>query len=733
MGKPVRGSRSGLTAEFERVIQARHHDPFRVLGYHPSDSGLRIRTLMPRVRAVSILMGAREYPMARLGASDLFEWSGIGVEATHPYRFRFTDDHGHCRECYDPYGFAAQIPDYDLHLFSEGRNLQLYRVLGAHPYCVDGIEGTLFATWAPNAARVSVVGDFNQWDGRCHAMRSRGRSGVWELFIPELGAGELYKFEILNRDSGEALLKADPFARQCQAAPNTASVTLGESRHDWQDTFWMQARRGDHWQSAAVSLYEVHLGSWRRGDQGQFLDYRALAEQLIPYVIELGFTHLELLPIMEHPFHGSWGYQAVGYFAPTGRYGDPDGLRYFIDQCHQQGLGVILDWVPAHFPRDDHALARFDGSALYEHSDPRRGEHRDWDTLIFNYGRNEVRNFLLASALFWLREFHFDGLRVDAVASMLYLDYSREPGEWLPNIYGERENLEAVAFLKELNAMVASEVPGALVFAEESTAWPQVTQAPERGGLGFSMKWNMGWMNDTLSYFRKDPVHRSFHHDQLTFSLLYAFSERFVLPLSHDEVVHGKGSLLGKMPGDDWQRFANLRLLLSYQYLHPGKKLLFMGTELAPWREWDHDGELDWSMLQYDRHAGVQRLVTDLNRLYREHSALHQFDFDWRGFEWLDCHDYSQSVISFLRRSATETCVVVLNFTAVVRYNYRVGVPLGGYYQELLNSDGTCYGGSGVGNAGGVEAEPEPYMGKTCSLSLTLPPLGVLVLRGPKG
>lgn len=722
---------SELTREQVRIVTARHHDPFAVLGYYQSAEQSIIRAFVPAAARVGIISAEEELSMERLGTTDLFQWQGAPDVVVPPYRLCSYDHRGAYRAWYDPYSFSPQIADFDLHLFHQGRHRHAYRFLGANARTVNGIDGMLFATWAPNAERVSVVGDFNHWDGRCHPMRCRGDSGIWELFIPGLGAGELYKYELVSRQGGNCLLRADPYGRRCQAAPETASVTTAVSSYQWRDQSWLHARQGTHWQAEPVSIYEVHPGSWRRKPDGRYLGYRELADQLAPYVRSLGFSHIELMPVTEHPFDGSWGYQSLGYFAPTGRFGDADDLRYLIDCCHQHGLGVILDWVPAHFPRDEHGLARFDGSPLYEHDDPRRGEHPDWDTLIFNYGRNEVRNFLVASAMYWLEEFHFDGLRVDAVSSMLYLDYSREDGNWLPNIHGGRENLEAIAFLQELNSVLHEEHPGTLVLAEESTAWPSITQPVHLGGLGFSMKWNMGWMNDTLSYMRRDPVHRSFHHDQLTFSMVYAFAERFVLPLSHDEVVHGKGSLLAKMPGDDWQRFANLRLLLTYQFTHPGKKLLFMGSELASWNEWDHDRELDWYLLEVPAHAGIKQLVTDLNGTYRHHPALHRYDADWRGFQWIDCHDHEQSVLSFLRRCDGETIVVVLNFTPVVHHNYRIGVPHAGFYREVFNSDAACYGGSNVGNRGGVEADPLPWMAWENSLNLTLPPLAGLVFTLP--
>ena len=718
--------RSSLLPEpLRRIAEARHHDPFAVLGRHPTDTGLLVRAFLPNARTVTI--EETGIALERMPNTDFFEWRGDGSRVPPHYRLSWQDEHGNTRSAYDPYTFPPQIGDLDLHLLGEGRHWHAYRFLGAHVHVADDVAGTRFAVWAPNAVRISVVGDFNRWDGRMHPMRSRGDFGVWELFIPGLAAGHLYKFEIRTQ-AGDVMLKADPYANRFQQRPETACVVEGPSGHAWQDDDWLAKRRQHDWQRAPMSIYEVHLGSWVR-DGGLFVNYRELAHRLADYATHLGYTHVELLPITEHPLDISWGYQTTGYYAPTSRFGAPDDFRYFVDHLHQRGIGVLLDWAPAHFPRDEHALARFDGSALFEHQDPRRGEHRDWGTLIFNYGRNEVRNFLLASAIYWLEEFHIDGLRVDAVASMLYLDYSRSDGDWLPNQYGGRENLEAVAFLRQLNEVVHDQFPGAIVVAEESTAWPQVSRPTWLGGLGFSMKWNMGWMNDTLSYLTKDPVYRHYHHDLLTFGLLYAFSENFVLPFSHDEVVHGKGSMVGKLPGDQWQKFASLRLLYLYQYTHPGKKLLFMGGELAQWDEWDCQREIHWQLLEYPTHQGIQSLVRDLNRLYHDEPALHVLDFDPGGFEWIDCHDSSQSVLSFLRSDGRGRVVaVVLNFTPVPRHGYRVGVPLAGRWRELLNSDSAFYGGSNVGNLGELRTDVVSWMGREQSLSLTLPPLGGIVL-----
>ncbi len=712
------------SSAFRRLLEARHHDPFSLLGRHSGNGACAVRALIPGAGRVSIEPVG--LGMDRVPGTDLFLWQGEPGSVPSLYRLRWTDAAGRVHEEWDPYCFGPQLPDDAIALFSDGRNFHSHRLLGARPAKIEGVAGTLFATWAPNAERVSVIGDFNAWDGRRHPMRCRGRSGVWELFIPGLGAGTLYKLELRNNPRGTIHVKSDPYARRFEIRPATASVVEGTSRHQWRDGEWMQAR--GRWLEEPISVYEVHLGSWRRRDGGGFLGYRELAHQLVDHVRRTGFTHVELLPVTEHPLDASWGYQTIGYFAPTSRHGAPDDFRYFVDYLHRHGIGVYLDWVPGHFPKDAHGLARFDGSAVYEHEDPRLGEHRDWGTLIFNYGRNEVRSFLISSALCWLEDFHVDGLRVDAVASMLYLDYSRAPGDWLPNRYGGNENLEAVEFLRELNAVTHGHCRGSVMIAEESTAWPQVTRPTWLGGLGFSMKWNMGWMHDTLVYMTKDPVYRHYHHDTLTFGLLYAFTENFVLPFSHDEVVHGKGSMLNKMPGDAWQKLANLRLLYTYLFTYPGKKLLFMGSELGASQEWSHQRPLDWERARDPAHAGLLRLVTDLNALYRGQAALHRHDFDSSGFEWIDCHDAAQSVITYLRRDGDAFVVVILNFTPVPRQTYRIGLPAGGTYREALNSDASVYGGSNVGNLGHVRATPEPWMGRAWSVSLTLPPLAGLVL-----
>jgi 1,4-alpha-glucan branching enzyme len=625
------------------------------------------------------------------------------------------------------------ISDYEAYLFGEGHWLRAWEKMGARPAEIDGRRGYSFVVWAPNARAVSVIGSFNRWDEGAHPLRNLGASGLWETFVPEIGEGELYKFQIQPRH-GPALVKADPYALRAERPPSTASVMWHLGRHAWQDSSWMDARRGAGTAlDRPMAVYEVHPGSWRRRlEEGhRSLTWTELAEQLVPYVVRMGFTHIELLPVMEHPFEGSWGYQVTGFFAPTSRLGSPDDFRAFVDACHLHGIGVILDWVPGHFPKDDFALAWFDGTALYEHEDPRIGEHRDWGTLVFNYGRHEVRNFLLTNALYWLDTFHVDGLRVDAVASMLYLDYSRAHGEWVPNRHGGRENLEAIDFLRELNSLTHEHFPGTVTIAEESTAFSSVSRPTWVGGLGFTYKWNMGWMHDILTYAAKDPVFRRWEHQHLTFSMLYAFTENFILPFSHDEVVHGKGSLMNKAPGDAWQKAATLRTLFAFMYAHPGKKLLFMGSEIGQWSEWDHDSSLDWHLLDQPLHGGLQRFVEDLNRLYRSEPALWQQDFDPPGFEWIDCNDHESSVISLIRRAADpdDWLVAVLNWTPIVRQNYRVGVPEPGFYEERLNSDAWMYAGSNVGNAGGAQAEDITAHGRPYSIRLTLPPLAAVILK----
>jgi 1,4-alpha-glucan branching enzyme len=716
--------------EIQRLLAGRHHDPFELLGCHRHGNQWHIRALLPGAAEAAVVIDGISHPMERLPATDFFVFR-LAQQSAPRYQLRWRSGQGDWQQVEDPYRLGPALSDFDLHLFGQGKHEHVYRVLGAHCCEHEGIAGVRFATWAPNAGRVSVVGDFNQWHGLRHPMRCRGGSGVWELFIPGLGGGEKYKFEMCTA-GGRLHLKADPYGNRFEMRPATAAIVCAPSAFQWTDQHWLARRVHWDWQHAPISIYEFHAGSWRTDEAGNFLNFRDMAHQLADYVAALGFTHVELLPVAEHPLDDSWGYQTTGYFAPSQRFGSPDDFRYFVNLMHERDIGVILDWVPAHFPRDAHALARFDGTALYEHADPRRGEHTDWGTLIFNYGRNEVRNFLLGSANYWLEEFHLDGLRVDAVASMLYLDYSRKAGQWAPNRYGGRENLEAIDFLRKLNTLTLGRHPGTLTIAEESTAWPQVTRPTWVGGLGFSMKWNMGWMHDTLSYFSQDPIHRKHHHNQLTFGLMYAFSENFLLPFSHDEVVHGKRSLLSKMPGDAWQRFANLRLLYTYMFTYPGAKLLFMGDELAEPGEWRHRGQLSWDLLQQAPHRGIQQLVGDLNRLYRSEPSLYRDCFDAAGFEWIDCHDTTQSVLSYIRRDGEAFLLVVLNFTPVVRSGYRIEVPRAGCYAEAFNSDSHYYGGSNIGNPPLMSSAPQSGGGRD-SVVLTLPPLAALVLRWVEG
>ncbi|HKO05652.1 MAG TPA: 1,4-alpha-glucan branching protein GlgB [Candidatus Acidoferrales bacterium] len=720
--------------EIEQLVRAEHPDPFHVLGPHPLKSGGKsqtvVRTLQPRAESVTLVPGkdGARIPMSRIHPDGVFE-----AVLPHPghYQFAVRYPSGAQQTIEDPYRFPPILSDFDLHLLGEGTHYQKYEKFGAHVCTVKGVRGVSFAVWAPNALRVSVVGDFNQWDGRMHPMRLRGASGFWELFIPGLAEGAIYKYELRSRLGPTPFLKSDPYGFYAEVRPNTASVVTSLDKHAWRDAKWMDARNERNWLATPISIYEVHLGSWRRKPGDEMLSYRELAAELIPYAKQLGYTHIELMPIMEHPYDGSWGYQTVGYYAATSRYGRPEDLMEFIDRCHEAGLGVFLDWTPAHFPRDAHGLAEFDGTHLYEHADPRKGTHPEWGTLVFNYGRHEVQNFLIANALFWLDKYHLDGLRVDAVASMLYLDYARHAGQWVANQYGGRENIEAIDFLRRLNEAVHERHKGALMIAEESTEWPLVTKPPYLGGLGFNLKWNMGWMNDILKYFRQDPIYRKFHHNQITFSMMYAFSENFLLPFSHDEVVHMKGSMIGKMPGDDWQKFANLRALYAYHCGHPGKKLLFMGGEFGQWREWDEKRSLDWDLVAHERHASLQRLVRDLNSLYQREPALHEVEYDWTGFEWMDCNDGDNSVLSFVRRAKdpADFLLCVCNFTPVVRHGHRVPAPAAGFYSEILNTDAEIYGGSNAGNMGGVEAVSEPYLGKACSLLLTLPPLAVIFFK----
>jgi len=700
-------------------------DPFAVLGPHAGPDGRFVRAFMPGARMVAVRpAGAPQAQVLEAGPVDgLFG----GPLPEGPYTLVITWPDA-VEEVEDAYAFGLILGDMDLHLIREGRHFRLPDALGAAAVTLQGVAGTRFAVWAPNAQRVSVVGDFNGWDGRRHAMRRRGSSGVFEIFLPRVASGARYKYQIIAADGSALPLKADPVARATQLPPETASVVPQAAVHRWRDDAFMAARAARNAPGAPISIYEVHAGSWLRDPaRGDPLTWAGLAERLVPYVKDLGFTHVELMPVAEHPFSGSWGYQPLGLFAPSRRFGEPEAFAAFVDACHREDIGVIVDFVPAHFPADAHGLARFDGTALYEHEDPREGFHQDWNTLIYNLGRREVSGFLIAAAIYWLEHFHVDGLRVDAVASMLYRDYSRKAGEWIPNRFGGRENLEAVEFLRHLNAVVAERCPGAITLAEDSTAWPGVSRPVAEGGLGFSYKWNMGWMHDTLHYMAREPIYRRHHHDEMTFSLVYAFTERFVLPLSHDEVVHGKGSLVGKMPGDTWQKRANLRALFAFMWAHPGKKLLFMGGEIAQEREWNHDREIDWFLLDDPGHRGMQTLVRDLNRLYRDLPALHRADDRPEGFAWIIGDDRANSVLAFLRQAeGAPEVLVVVNLTPVPRHDYAVGVPRAGRWRELLNSDATLYGGSGVGNCGGAHTRPEPAHGAAQSLRLTLPPLGAL-------
>jgi 1,4-alpha-glucan branching enzyme len=722
--------------ELDTLARREHAEPHAILGAHPGPGGVVVRVLRPAAESVCVKPAkgeGRETKLEQIHPVGIFE--GTVQDAELPLRYQIEVDYGQAGKftLYDPYSFPPTIGELDLYLMGEGRHEDLYQKLGAHVREHEGVRGTAFAVWAPSARAVSVVGDFNSWDGRLHAMRSMGAGGVWELFLPEVEPGTRYKYEILSSD-GELLLKADPLAQETEVPPKTASVVF-QSQYEWspEDARYLAERREQKPLERPMSIYEVHLGSWRLNplEDNRSLDYLELADELSAYVSDLGFTHIELLPVMAHPFTGSWGYQVTGYFAPTPLFGSPDDLRRFIDRMHSNGVGVILDWVPAHFPRDEFALARFDGTALYEHADPRRGSHPDWGTLVFNYGRHEVRNFLLSNALFWLREYHVDGIRVDAVASMLYLDYSRQPGEWIPNEFGGREDLDAVSFLKEFNEVVHGREPGVISAAEESTAWPGVSRPTYVGGLGFGFKWNMGWMHDTLGYFQEDPIYRRFHHHELTFSLMYAFSENFILPLSHDEVVHGKGSLYNKMAGSDsWQKLANLRALYAYMWAHPGKKLLFMGSELAQEQEWSHERSLDWHLLERPDHAGIQALVRDLNRLYRDEPALWELDSDPAGFWWLEPNDADNNIIAFARasRGGGRVAVFAANLSPVPREHYRLGLPRSAPWREAINTDSSYYGGSDVGNLGGVRPEPIPWHNQPFSAEITLPPLGAIWL-----
>ena len=718
--------------EISRFVKGLHSDPFGVLGPHKIGDGVEVRVFRPDARAIEVVLDREpDNPIAaeRIDKEGFFCVTVPGAGSDIPYHLRIVKPDGSEEFTRDAYQYGPIMGDIDLHLFSEGQHWKIYEKLGAHLQAIGDATGVYFAVWAPNAQRVSVVGDFNHWDGRVNPMRKLLGAGVWELFLPGIKQGTHYKFEIRTQ-TGAVLLKSDPFAFFNQHGKSTASLVYDLERYTWNDADWIEARRQKNWPQSPISIYEVHLGSWRRKEGNCQLTYLELADTLLQYVLDMGYTHIELLPVTEHPFEGSWGYQVTNYYAPTSRFGPPDDFRHFIDKCHQAGIGVIMDWVPAHFPKDAHALAEFDGTDLYEHMDPRQGEHQDWGTLIFNYGRNEVRNFLIGNALFWLDKYHIDGLRVDAVASMLYLDYSRKPGQWVPNVYGGRENLDAIHFLKRFNEVCYERFPGIITIAEESTAWPGVTRPTYLGGLGFGFKWNMGWMHDFLHYMSIDPIYRRYHHGNITFSLLYAFQENFILVLSHDEVVYGKRSLLSKMPGDEWRKFANLRMFLAWMYGHPGKKLLFMGGEFGQSNEWNHDTQLDWQLLELPRHDGLHRLVQHLNYTYKNEPALWQLDDTYDGFDWIDFHDAENSVVSFLRKSQEGDIVAfVVNATPVVRYNYRLGVPESGFYREIINTDGETYGGSNIGNLGGVQSEAQEWMGREHSILVHLPPLATLAFK----
>jgi 1,4-alpha-glucan branching enzyme len=718
--------------EMEAIVGGYHGDPFRILGPHRLDSNEKgseweIRAFLPQAAKAAVTHSGSAVVMERIHPQGLF----VARLASDPgsYRLQIFDSEGRAREIEDPYRFPPLLTDFDLHLFGEGTHYEAYRTFGAHLQTVDGIAGTRFAVWAPNAIVVSVVGNFNDWDTRRNPMRAR-TGGAWEIFLPGVGAGDAYKYEVTSRFKGYKQMKADPYGFAMEVPPKSASIVVDTHKYQWQDHDWLQTRADAHLLDEPVSIYEVHLGSWMRGENNQELTYRELAAKLVPYVKRMGYTHIELMPIMEHPFTGSWGYQGIGYYAPTSRFGAPDDFMHFIDALHQAGIGVIVDWVPAHFPKDAHGLAYFDGTALYEHEDPRRGEHKEWGTLIFNFGRNEVRSFLISNALFWVKHYHIDGLRVDAVASMLYLDYSREPGEWIPNIHGGNENLEAIEFLRKANELV-HQVPGVITAAEESTAFPGVSRPVYLNGLGFTMKWNMGWMHDMLDYFSKDPIFRRYHQNSITFSMMYAFTENFILPISHDEVVYGKRALLDKMPGDEWQRFANARAFLSYMWGHPGKKLLFMGSEIGQTSEWNYQSQIDWWLLDYEIHRKFQDFCKALNELYKREPALYQVDFHWEGFEWIDFHDVENSILSFIRRgkNPNDYLVFACNFTPAPHKGYRIGFPEPGWHVEIFNSDSELFGGSNMGNGGGVMAEGKPSHGRVASAELVLPPLGVVVFK----
>ncbi|MBX3081171.1 MAG: 1,4-alpha-glucan branching protein GlgB [Anaerolineae bacterium] len=716
------------------LVYGDHGAPFDILGLHPADDEhVTIRALRPTAKTLWVVndSSGTSHEMTRVREEGFFEITLEGDPTTLTYHYEAQGFDGATETFYDPYIFPPLLTEYDIYLFNAGQHLDAYEKMGAHLREVNGVSGVNFAVWAPNARRISVVGDFNRWDERVHPMQMRGSSGIWELFIPGLGEGALYRYDVKSHVAAYQARKSDPFGFYCEKRPQNASIVANIDSYEWGDAAWMEARTKRNALNEPMTIYEMHLGSWKRKDDGTWYTYRELAPLIVDYLLRLNYTHVELLPVAEHPLDASWGYQTTGYFAPTSRYGTPTDFMYFVDYLHQHGLSVILDWVPTHFAKDGHALSYFDGTHLYSHADPRQGQHLEWGTYIFNYGRTEIRTFLLSNALFWLKKYHVDGFRVDAVSSVLYLNFGREEGQWIPNEHGGAENLEAISFLRELNEVVYREVPGVVTIAEESTSWPMVSRPTYLGGLGFTLKWNMGWMHDTLDYMKLDPVYRHYHHNQITFSMMYAFSENFVLSISHDEVVHLKGSLLNKMSGDWWQKFANVRLLFGYQYTHPGKKLNFMGAEIGQWSEWSEERSLDWSLLGWQNHEELQNWIRDLNALYKTQPALYEVDFDWKGFRWIEANDSQNSTAAYIRFAADQNnfIVAVLNFTPVVRYNHRIGVPQAGRYIELLNSDSAYYGGSNVGNGGGLGSEPVTSHGFEHSLTLTLPPLGIILLK----
>ncbi len=731
-----------LKEHIKLIVNAKHWDPFMVLGMHPLEENGRkmivVRAFLPHAAKASVIdtNTKKIFEMTLIHKAGFFEVICTDRKNIFKYILRVTTHEGKEYEFYDPYCFLPVLGDFDLHLIGEGTHLNSYEKLGAHIIKHNGIKGTHFAVWAPNAKRVSVIGNFNNWDGRRHQMRVLGSSGIWEIFIPGLGEGEIYKFEILAKNGKDVFIKSDPYAFYSELRPKSASIVWNINKYQWNDNEWMNKRKEINLLESPVSIYEVHLGSWMRvpEDGNRYLSYREYSEKLVNYVKDMGYTHIELLPVTEHPFDGSWGYQTIGYYAVTSRFGTPEEFMNFVDICHQNNIGVILDWAPGHFPTDGHGLGFFDGTCLYEHEDPRLGYHPDWGTKIFNYGRKEVKNFLISNALFWFDKYHIDGLRVDAVASMLYLDYSRKEGEWIPNKFGGRENLDAIDFIQDFNKISHGKFQGILTIAEESTAWPGVSKPVYLGGLGFSMKWNMGWMHDMLEYFSKDPIYRKYHHNNLTFSLLYAFSENFVLVFSHDEVVHGKCSMLNKMPGDMWQKFANVRALYGFMFTHPGKKLMFMGNEIGQWDEWNHDKSLDWHLLGFTPHKCLQKYIMDLNLIYKSEPSLYELDYSYKGFEWIDFRDADSSIISFIRKAKDPEnhLVIVCNFTPVPRNNYRFGVPSLCFYKEILNSDSQIYWGSNMGNSGGVFSENLPWHKQPCSINITLPPLSVTIFKPMK-